>query len=277
MFHYHKSSGDSKVQSEMKESRKYYCDGRDEYAAGEYERAYALFDRAVQMQEILFGKYHQDTVKSYWWLGKSACQTHLEPQEALKAFQRATRTGEIALGKILYLDMLRDIEECLAVTGWSKSLSFKKSKSDSTCSLAESRASVTSRKSTKSLSSNFRKSIRSKKKLMKVLQEIIFNEQEGDRAFKNGRYTKANDFYGKALALQDVTVGSDSLDGADIRCKLAYSMLKDSGTEVEAEKTLKLAYECYVDKVGKDHPATYGVAAKIKTIVTWVQGIEFIM
>lgn len=265
MFHYHKPSADSKVQREMKDSRKYYCDGRDKYDAGEYERAYALFDRAVQMQEILLGKYHEDTVKSYWWLGKSACYTHSEPQEALKAFQRATRTGEIALGKILYVDMLRDIEECLALTDWSESLSFKKNHNDSSISVAESRD---SRRSTKSLRSSFRKSTGSKTKFMKVLQEIIIDEQEGDRAFKQGRYTKANDYYAKALALQDITMGSDSLDGADIRCKLAYSMLKGSGTKAEAEKTLKLAYECYVDKVGKEHPATYGVAAKIKTIVT---------
>jgi len=256
----------------MKESRKCYCDGRDKYTAGEYERAYALFCKAVQMQEILFGKYHEDTVKSYWWLGKSACHIQSEPKEALKAFQRATRTGEIALGEIMYLDMLRDIEECLVLTGWSKPLFFKKSKNDSSRSLTQSRALINSRslniaRSTKSLRSTFRKSTQSKKKLMKVLQDIIAKEQEGDRAFKEGRYTKANDYYGKALALQDVTMGSDSLDGADIRCKLAHSMLKDSATKMEAEKTLQLAYECYMDKVGEDHPATYGVAATIKTIV----------
>ena len=102
---------------------------------------------------------------------------------------------------------------------------------------------------------------------MKVLQDIIANEQVGDRYFKQGRYHKANHYYGKALALQDETIGTDSLDGADIRCKLAYTMLKDSSTtKQQAAQTLQLAYDCYMNKVGKDHPATYGVAAKIKTM-----------
>mmetsp|Transcript_1033 Transcript_1033/g.2017 ORF Transcript_1033/g.2017 Transcript_1033/m.2017 type:complete len:310 (+) Transcript_1033:235-1164(+) len=306
MHHYHKSSMDTKVSNGMKESRECYCNGRDKYSAGDYETAFELFNKAVQMQEVLFGKYHEDTVKSYWWLGKAASHQN-EPQEALKAFQRATRTGEVALGKPMYLEMVRDIEETLAMSTKTQH-SFKKNKKTSDGVLHggsnmnnTSRTSGSSTTSTRSLrlsgglsspsssssSKSPRRSLRAsfsslssptkkKKQLMKVLQDIIAHEQEGDRYFKEGRYTKANDYYGKALKLQDQTMGTDSLDGADIRCKLAYSMLKDDSSsstapvntkQQEAAQTLQLAYECYVDKVGKDHPATYGVAAKIKTIV----------
>ncbi|CAJ1966345.1 unnamed protein product [Cylindrotheca closterium] len=282
MYHYHKSSADPKVSDEMKESRDCYCDGRDKYTAGDYQAAYDSFQKAVQMQEVLFGKYHEDTVKSYWWLGKAACQTQTEPQEALKAFQRATRTGEVALGKTLYLEMCQDIEETLALSGWAKVHAFKKSSSSPTLLGGSSRSlrlngsggsnhnHNSSSLSLKSLngSGSLRNLKTSKKKLMKVLQDIIGHEQEGDRYFKQGRYTKANHYYGKALALQDETMGTDSLDGADIRCKLAFSMLKDSSaTKQQAAQTLQLAYECYMNKVGENHPATYGVAAKMKTIV----------
>jgi len=285
MYQYHKSSPNEKVSNEMKESRDCYCNGRDKYTAGDYEAAFSFFHQAVQMQEVLLGKFHADTCKSYWWLGKAACQTQSEPQEALKAFHRAVRTGEVALGKPMYNEMLRDIEECLAMSGWSHS--FKKTSSSSP-NLLSSRSlrSSFSTSSTRSLMNNnnnnnnsnsgttsSRRSLRSSflrsknKKHMKILQQIISHEQDGDRYFKEGRYGKANDYYSRALELQDETMGTDSLDGADIRCKLAYSMLKDSATKHEATRTLQLAYECYVDKVGEDHPATYGVAAKIKTIV----------
>lgn len=280
MYQYHKSSADPKVSNAMKESKARYDDARDKFSAGDYEAAYKLLDKAVSMQEILLGKYHIDTVQSYWWLGKAACQTQSEPTEALKAFHRAVRTGQVALGKPMYLEMLRDIEECLALSGWSHS--FKKQKSSPTVlggvgSMRSLSFSGTNGFSNRSLNHSPRRSLRTsflrnslshnKKKHMKILQDIVSHEQEGDKYFKDGRYSKANDYYSKALELQDRTMGTDSLDGADIRCKLAYSMLKDSATKQEATRTLQAAYECYIDKVGKDHPATYGVAAKIKTIV----------
>ncbi|KAL3928435.1 MAG: hypothetical protein SGBAC_012654 [Bacillariaceae sp.] len=295
MYHYHKSSADPKVSNEMRVSKECYSDARDKYEAGDFEAAYQLLKKAVQMQEILLGKYHADTVTSYWWLGKAACRTHSEPpQEALKAFQRATRTGEVALGKERYSEMLRDMEETLALQGWSNSLNKATSSpnllvgehnNNNNQNNSSSRSLRFSLNSSPTLSfhkgSSSRRSLRAsfgrsspvtqKKKLMGVLRDIIAHEQEGDRYFKEGRYGKANEYYGKALTLQDQTMGTDSLDGADIRCKLAYSMLllhkKSTTTTTKVQQTLQQAYECYVDKVGKDHPATYGVVAKINTIV----------
>jgi tetratricopeptide (TPR) repeat protein len=261
----------------MKESRENYSDGRDKFAAGDYEAALKLFDKAVSMQEVLLGKFHKDTVTSYWWLGKAACQTQSEPSMALQAFHRAVRTGQVALGKPLYEEMLRDIEECLALSGWSHS--FKKQQSSPTVlsSRSLSFSAGMSTLSNRSLTTTPRRSLRTsflrsslsnnKKKHMKILQEIVSHEQEGDKYFKDGRFQKAIGCYGKALQLQDQTMGTDSLDGADVRCKMAYSMLKDSATKQEARISLQMAYDCYMDKVGEDHPATYGVAAKIKTIV----------
>lgn len=274
MYQYHKSEPDQKVSDDMKESRDLYSNGRDQYEAGDYEAALALFKKAVQMQEVLLGKFHEDTVKSYWWLGKAACQTHSEPQEALKAFYRAVRTGEVALGKPMYLEMLQDIETSLAVNGWSHS--FKKSTSspnmlalNASSSRSLGRSSSFSNRSLGSPRRSLRSSLlrTTQKKHMKILLELLQQEQEGDRYFKEGRYSKANAYYLKALQSLEETMGTDSLDGADIRCKLAFSMLKDTATKKEATRTLQLAYDCYVDKVGVDHPATYGVAAKIKTIV----------
>jgi tetratricopeptide (TPR) repeat protein len=223
MFPYKKKSYNVSIHQQMKESRELYADGNDKFARGDFDVAFQLFRQTVKMQEVLFGKYHQETVKSYWWIGKAACKVQ-EKTEALKAFQRATRMAANALDRATYQEMCRDIEECWADMHPEQD------------------------------------------NILKVLQNIFEHEQRGDKAFKGRNYNSAIESYCQALTLQDSLIGNDSLDGADIRCKLAYTLLKTSATP-EAEKTLQLAYDCYIDHVGADHPATYGVAAKMKTII----------
>eukprot|EP00980_Cylindrotheca_fusiformis_P005181 scaffold1106_cov126-Cylindrotheca_fusiformis.AAC.7 len=232
MYPYGSSSSDSNNKNnsrrsfhdEMRQSRDLYDDGKEQYARGEFAAALDLFRRAVAKHEVLFGKYHKETVQSYWWMGKAACKLE-QRKEALKAFQRSARMGESALSQPVYQEMCQDIQNC-----WNDVYQEE----DST-------------------------------KILSSLLQIFRHEQEGDKAFKGRHYSKAIQCYCQALTLQDTLIGKDTLDGADIRCKLAFSLLKTSATP-EAAKTLKLAYKCYVDTVGEDHPATYGVAATMKTI-----------
>eukprot|EP00980_Cylindrotheca_fusiformis_P024145 scaffold11571_cov122-Cylindrotheca_fusiformis.AAC.8 len=99
-----------------------------------------------------------------------------------------------------------------------------------------------------------------------IMMEIFAAEERGDKAFKAKKYVAAVEHYCQALSLQDALVGRDSLDGADIRYKLGSSLLCTSTPATRAQETLQLAYECYVDQVGEEHPAAMGVSAKIKTI-----------
>jgi tetratricopeptide (TPR) repeat protein len=207
---------------EMRDSRAVFSDGRDKFTSGDFDEAFQLFRKAVKMHELLFGKYHEETIRSYWYMGKSACKIE-EKTEALKAFQRATRMAESTLDGAVYQEMCHDIQECWTTAHPTDGHIFS------------------------------------------LLHKIFKYEQRGDKALKSQKYSKAIQNYCKALSLLDSLLGEDSLDAADIRCKLAFSLIKTSATP-EAHRTLQSAYNLYVSEVGQDHPATLGAAAKIKTI-----------
>lgn len=92
-------------------------------------------------------------------------------------------------------------------------------------------------------------------------------EQEADSSCKNRQFSKAIECYQRALAIQDSLTGMDSLDGADIRCKLACCFLRLSNLQ-EAESVLNAAHECFMKRFGEQHPATLGAAAGIKSVKT---------
>jgi hypothetical protein len=218
--HSSSSKGASNFHHEMRESRELFCDGKDKFAAGEFQGALENFQQSVRMHEVLFGKYHSETITSYWWVGKTACKVSQKTQ-ALKAFQRATRMAESGMDGATYQEICRDIEE-----SWREAFDGN---------------------------------------ILKLLDQIFTHERRADKALKGRHYLKAIENYCQALTLQDSLLGEDSLDGADIRCKLAFSLLKTSARP-EAQKTLQAAYTCYLNEIGPDHPATYGAAAKIKAI-----------
>lgn len=217
------SSSNTSYTMLMKECRHLYRSGKRKYSDGEFSSALSEFEKAVSMQERLYGKYHFDTVKSYWWKGMAACKTSNE-NLALKSFQRAMRMGESAFDGPSYEIMLKEIDKC-----WRDSHTTGD--------------------------------------ILSEMKQIFECEGEGDKAFKERNFTKAIEFYYKSLKLQDELVGSDSLDGADIRCKLAVSLLRTSA-EIEAHQALTLAYDCYVNQVGVDHPATLGAAATMKNLTS---------
>lgn len=211
-------------------SRESFRNGQRQYTEGDYDTSLAHFRRAVQLQEVVFGKYHKETIRSYLEQGKAALK--LAGQEnseenlklsALKSFQRATRMANVSFQKALNREMWKEIE-----TNWYDS------HPETDVSLG-------------------------------ILSEIYASEDMGDKAIKNHQYVKAIEHYCAALSLQDSLVGKDSLDGADIRYKLGSALLKTSATP-QAQETLQLAYKCYVDQVGQDHPATMGCVSKIKTL-----------
>lgn len=210
----------------IKQSRGLFKNGKEEYGNGHYSQSLQFFRQTVQLQEVVFGKYHKETLRSYLEMGKAACQMK-QPNNlvALKSFQRALRIGRSSMDKETYRSMEQEIENCWYENSAATDVSLG------------------------------------------IMQEIFSSEELGDKAFKLKSYVSAIEHYCQALSLQDKLVGRDSLDGADIRYKLGSSLLCTSAT-LQAQETLQLAYECYVDQVGKDHPATMGVSAKMKKIIT---------
>jgi len=102
----------SGFQQEIQESRVCFNKGKEEYEDANFSESLDFFQQAVKMQEVLFGKYHQETIQSYLWKGKAACKEG-RVSIALTAFQRATRIAEQgAFDKEQYKELLNDIEQC---------------------------------------------------------------------------------------------------------------------------------------------------------------------
>ncbi|CAJ1959233.1 unnamed protein product [Cylindrotheca closterium] len=221
MFPYKEES--MSTMQQIKSSRESFRKGQQLYMEANYEDSLEAFSRAVQLQEVVFGKYHKETIQSYLEQGKAALKTG-DTQKALKSFQRATRMANVSFqNKALNRDMWKQIETCWYSVHPETDVSLG------------------------------------------ILSEIYALEELGDKAVKRHQYIKAIEHYCGALSLQDKLVGKDSLDGADIRYKLGSALHKTSAMP-QAQETLQLAYKCYVDQVGKDHPATMGCISKIQTI-----------
>jgi tetratricopeptide (TPR) repeat protein len=210
------------ISQQVKKARSLYRQGKERYALADYATALQLFKRSIRIQEVNLGKYHAETIRSYWRMGRAACKEQ-ERVQALRAFQRAARMAGPTFKENSYQKLLTDIEQC-----WQAA---HPEDGDS----------------------------------LKMMIKVFSFEKEGDVAFKRNQYVKAIEAYCKALKLQDSLLGQDSLDGADIRCKLALCFLKTSATP-QARRALQMAYDCFVGQVGKDHPATLGAVAKMKTI-----------
>lgn len=209
---------------QIQASRESFANGQKFYAANNFDDALREFRRAVQLQEVVFGKYHKETIRSYLGHGKAALM--LERQTlALQSFQRAMRMANVSFAKGLQHDLCLEIQTC-----WHQ---VHNQDDDS----------------------------------LLTLKKIFEKEDLGDKAVKKDQHVKAIEYYCEALSLQDALVGKDSLDGADIRYKLGSCLLKTKATP-QAKHALQLAYKCYVDQVGKDHPATMGCVSKMNTIVS---------
>jgi hypothetical protein len=53
-------------QHQLEECRTLYCQGKSMHSEGYYVDAVRLDKKAVYLQELLLGKYHQDTIKAHW-------------------------------------------------------------------------------------------------------------------------------------------------------------------------------------------------------------------
>jgi len=242
MFPYKEES--MSTMNQIKASRKYFQKGQSLYEQRQYAESFEQFRRAVQLQEVVFGKYHKETIRSYLEFGKTACKVvkyetnHPYSDKdlstmALKSFQRATRMTNVPLQKKLNREMWKEMEQSWYDIHPSTDLSLG------------------------------------------ILSEIFASEDLGDRAIKQHQYVQAIEHYCEALSLQDSLLGKDSLDGADIRYKLGSALIKTSSTP-QAQETLQLAYKCYMNQVGKDHPATMGCVSKINTISSTVCDGSFV-
>jgi tetratricopeptide (TPR) repeat protein len=228
----------SPVYRQLQEARSLYDEGKEAHENENFDGALQLFKRAIIVQEVIIGKYHQDTIKTYWRMGRSACMAE-DDRVALQSFQRAARMAETTFDAPINQSLWKDIESY-----WSEKHS---STAHTTLSARTAAASDTSTST-----------------ILVQLAQILQAERQGDAACKKRRFLEAIESYQSALRLQDSLLGDDSLDGADIRCKLACCFLRMSKLR-DAQRVLQTAHQCYLGHFGEQHPATLGAVASMKS------------
>lgn len=249
------------ITKQLTRSRSLYKEGTKSYDEGNYKNALKCLQEVVQIQELSLGKYHKETIHSYWQLGKAACKCTEKLGKnkrhiVLQAFQRAARMAEAPFSDAEYSSMLQDMKGSYHAA-FCQDITTSTSTSSSFSSDCQSVSSGISHWSDESA---FRQV---QTDPMKHLLTVFELERKGDGHVKKKNYRKASNAYGEALKLQDVLVGEDSLDGADIRSKLALCFMNTGATQ-QARRALQMAYTCFVAQVGTEHPATLGAVARMK-------------
>ncbi|CAJ1959232.1 unnamed protein product [Cylindrotheca closterium] len=275
------------ISKQLNRARSLYNEGKQSYDEENYENSFQSLREAAQIQELSLGKYHKETIQSYWQLGRAACKC-AEPMDAnnssikskrhtvLQAFQRAARMAEGTFSETEYTSMLQDMKECyqeatfedlVVVAPICTSGSVSGGSDNQSVSSGISHRSSASHRSSSSHRSNSDENAYRKvhNDPMKHMLKVLELEKSGDGYVKKKNYRKASTIYGQALQLQDVLVGEDSLDGADIRCKLALCFMH-TNCQPQARRALQMAYTCFVANVGTEHPATLGAVARMKKI-----------
>ncbi|KAG7352205.1 tetratricopeptide repeat protein [Nitzschia inconspicua] len=218
----------------LDECRQLYLQGKSEQAKTNFVDAVRLFSKAVYLQEMLLGKYHQDTVKTYWRLGRAACLAKQERQ-AIEAFHRAMRMAGTTFEESVVKSLLHDVEAV-----WKELETSDENRSPTADRALESP--------------------------VQDFERLLSLEKNADLACKNQEFVSAIRSYEEALELLAKVAGcSDTLCGADIRVKQSTCYLKNH-QQAEAAETLSTAYECYLERLGGNHPATLGAAATLKTL-----------
>ena len=83
---------------QIQASRESFANGQKFYAANNFDDALREFRRAVQLQEVVFGKYHKETIRSYLGHGKAALSLSRQTL-ALQSFQRAMRMANVSFSR----------------------------------------------------------------------------------------------------------------------------------------------------------------------------------
>lgn len=259
------------VTKQLHKARTLYEEGLIAYESEQYNQAYESLQKAVRIQELNLGKYHEETIRSYWRLGRAACKSELEESKekkkkrhvVLQAFQRAARMGFSKAEDAEYNAMLQDMRDCFR----QAFLQQESGLTVSTCNNSDSSdsQSINSNNSSSHWSADEQVLKQVHVDPMKHMLKVFELEQKGDACVKKKNYKKAAQAYSQALQLQDALLGADSLDGADIRCKLALCFLRTNSTP-QARRALQMAYTCFVQQVGTEHPATLGAVARMKKL-----------
>mmetsp|Transcript_405 Transcript_405/g.1014 ORF Transcript_405/g.1014 Transcript_405/m.1014 type:complete len:318 (+) Transcript_405:249-1202(+) len=262
-----KTSHNNGMPSEkLEEARRLYNEGKGEHQAGKHDVAVELFTRSVQLHEVILGKYHQETIKTYWRLGRAAAYDG-QDQKSLEAFHRAMRMADTTFDDLVVQSVLSDVESC-----WHSRTKNEEPHDDEEDGNAGGEEGVEVSNTTEgdnddkkttsagtSISSN-------SKSPSEDLAQILVLEKQADLCCKKRDFRKAVESYQEALDLLKKWVGEDlTLDGADLNVKKATCDLRVSNTE-DALSALKAAQDCYLRQLGAEHPATLGAAANLKTV-----------
>ncbi|KAL3902830.1 MAG: hypothetical protein SGARI_005654, partial [Bacillariaceae sp.] len=97
------------------------------------------------------------------------------------------------------------------------------------------------------------------------LEKLLELEKAADVSCKKGGYQDAIKAYQEALGLLHDLAGSDTVCGSDLQVKMSTCYLKHGQTS-EASRALTAAHECYVRRLGDNHPATLGAAASLRSL-----------
>ena len=215
----------------LEECRDLYLQGKKEYQKNNYIDSVRLYLKAVYLQEMLLGKYHQDTIKTYWRLGRAAAMAQ-QDQQAIEAFYRACRFAETTFDESVVQSLIRDIDAV-----WTARESHEEEGRNPSAA-------------------------KSPRESMEKLLEL---EKAADVSCKKGGYQDAIKAYQEALALLNDLAGNDTVCGSDLRVKMSTCYLKH-GQTAEASRALTAAHECYMRRLGENHPATLGAAANLRSL-----------
>ncbi|KAL3922729.1 MAG: hypothetical protein SGILL_002049 [Bacillariaceae sp.] len=220
----------------LEECRDLYLQGKKEYQKNNYVDSVRLYLKAVYLQEMLLGKYHQDTIKTYWRLGRAAVMAQ-QDQQAVEAYFRAARFAETTFDEKVVQSLIHDVDAV-----WAMQVSAEDE---------ETRSPSTTTSGVKSPRDS--------------LEKLLALEKAADIACKKESYKEALDSYQQAVDLLTAVAGSDSACVADLRVKQSTCHLKLNHVS-EAARSLGTAHECYMRRLGENHPATLGAAASLRTL-----------
>lgn len=216
----------AQVEQQLDEARKCYHRGKESHSNGKYEASVEYLRKAVQLQELLLGKYHLDTIKSYWRLGKAFCSLsassstgpdqnqHQREKEsesgngngnenyttmAARTFLRSARMAESSLEESINAKLWKDIQQCWAEMKLKCELTDKESQP--TAATEQERHSPSPEDDDEERDDNAKQ--QEKHKELEHMAAILRNERDGDAACKKRQLAKAVEHYRSALKEHD--------------------------------------------------------------------------
>jgi len=197
------------------------------YKVHDNESALVEFQKSLAIRESILGKDHRDTGKTYCFVGH-ALREKRDYDDAVGQYRRALRVLVTLLGKDH--NHTKDVVSCIDDVLRAKGLSDNESS-----------------------------------KYMATLLKSLEYKNSGDAAFQEGNTAVAVGVYRKALIVEDIPLGRNHPDTAEI-----YSLIADSLARQGELKAASVEYgnalAIFASTLGGDHPDTMEALENIQNV-----------